>query len=461
VEVRQPDEPMGVIPVIVGGLGWLDPARGTLQRAALSELGQWLFALPEGGTACACFDVANDGGSSLHLYLFDRTGTLHGARTVPDWTPPGTAEVIEDAVLEPDGSGVIAAVAVQGPDTWRLKLADLAFGSSDVDATTTANLDLASFPDQRRLTMGLALSPDGNHLRITVRQFAGGFGEPSSVALAWVAERESGTWTAPRAVTHPGFGGRTLACGDAAWATNTDYVSLCLSPTPDDNGMLPSFLEIDRGDRLDDVELGEIAFQEPNGWLVDASHGVVYGWAAMSHQLLRVDVASGVLNRRSVVLVDGPTGSRRNAGPEATAPPPGQAPVLWQPTSVASQPATRPLVGSPDGTLLYAYGLEFATGAVGGGGPASTGVWVFDAATLAIVGHWQPAITYESIGLAAGGHLLVGVGSASTEERSVFGNHGPALAVHLTTDGSVIAIDRQLVLQLGGDPFLLPAGPGP
>ncbi|HXI46257.1 MAG TPA: hypothetical protein VNH13_08140, partial [Candidatus Acidoferrales bacterium] len=88
VEIRQPDEPMGVIPVIVGGLGWLDPARGTLQGATLPELGQWLFALPEGGTAFVCFDVAADGGSSLHLYLFDRTGTLLGARTVSDWTPP-------------------------------------------------------------------------------------------------------------------------------------------------------------------------------------------------------------------------------------------------------------------------------------------------------------------------------------------------------------------------------------
>jgi hypothetical protein len=262
-------------------------------------------------------------------------------------------------------------------------------------------------------------------------------------------------------VTHPGFGGRTLACGDAAWATNTDFVSLCLSLTPDDNGMLPSFLEIDRGDGLDDIELGEIAFQEPTGWLVDATNGIVYGWAAMSHQLLRVDVATGDVTRRPLFRVDGPSGSLLGAGVEATPPPPGTTPVLWQPTGRASQAVTRPLVGSPDGSLLYAFGLEFLTGAVGGGGPAPTGIWVFDAATLAIVGHWQPAITYESIGLAAGGHLLVGVGSASAEEQSIFGNHGTQLAVQLTTDGSIIAIDRQLVLQLGGDPFLLPAGPGP
>jgi hypothetical protein len=462
VELVQPAEPMGRIPVLIGGLGWLDPARGTVERAALPDGAQWLFALADGGTACLCFDVATDtGGADLHLDRFDRAGTLTFAESVPGWLPPGDVPVLEDAILEPDGSGVIAAAAVPASGVWHLRVLDLPFGESSQGATSESDLDLAALGDPLRLQLRIAVSPDGARLRISVRQLASAPAEQPSLGLAWIARRESGTWGPPqpfRQSDQPGL----VVCAAAAWATATDYVSICQAATANERGQLPTFVEIDRGDgRFELKDVGESAFQEATGWLVDGTHGVVYGWAAMSHQLYRIDVPTGQLTRRSFFRSDGPPGSLRGAGAEATAPPAGVAPVLWQPVGSAAQPFAGPLVGSPDGTLLYAMGLEFPSGTVGFGGPSSSGIWVFDAASLAIVAHWQPAITYESIGLAAGGHLLVGVGSASAEEQSVFGNHGPELAVHLTSDGSLIAIDRQLILQLGGMPFLLPAGPGP
>src|SRR2546423_7409120 len=41
VEIFRPTAPLGRLPVVLGGLGWLDPANGTFDRALGLGLGQW------------------------------------------------------------------------------------------------------------------------------------------------------------------------------------------------------------------------------------------------------------------------------------------------------------------------------------------------------------------------------------------------------------------------------------
>jgi hypothetical protein len=91
----------------------------------------------------------------------------------------------------------------------------------------------------------------------------------------------------------------------------------------------------------------------------------------------------------------------------------------------------------------------------------STGIWAFDADSLAIVGHWAPAADYIALGITADGGTLIGVGHPPGEEVDQFGNHGPLVVFHDARDGSVLSVIRGLTLRAGGDPFpLAPALPG-
>jgi hypothetical protein len=102
--------------------------------------------------------------------------------------------------------------------------------------------------------------------------------------------------------------------------------------------------------------------------------------------------------------------------------------------------------------------LLYATGLTGPGGD-STGVWVFDAQSLALVAHWPSLAAYRSLGLTNDGRYLIAIGGEGAAELDTFGQHGSELAIHDVADGSAVVILRQLELQFGGTPALLPAGP--
>jgi hypothetical protein len=65
---------------------------------------------------------------------------------------------------------------------------------------------------------------------------------------------------------------------------------------------------------------------------------------------------------------------------------------------------------------------------------------------------------YDALGLIGDGRYLVAVGNPGGDELDLFGNHGRELAVIDTRDGSIVAIQRRLVLRLGGSPTVLPPG---
>jgi hypothetical protein len=101
------------------------------------------------------------------------------------------------------------------------------------------------------------------------------------------------------------------------------------------------------------------------------------------------------------------------------------------------------LVQSPDGTRIYAIG------AASGGTPedpsGSTGVFVFDAATLALVTHWDPVADLVSLAISADGRYLYatglpGVDAAGRRELA----QGASVIVLDVADGAVRRIAGQL-----------------
>jgi hypothetical protein len=240
------------------------------------------------------------------------------------------------------------------------------------------------------------------------------------------------------------------------------FVELC--HVPRDDGRFNAFARFqDLRGRAWDVALGPFEVNEPFGWLVDGTHGRVYAWTSFDHGLFRIDAATRALSVRLLAGLDS-NGSPTvpTVTPEATSahatPDPHAGPAAWQPTARATETIESPLVGSPDGRLLYAAGLSFGVENAAGG-PGPTGIWVFDAGSLALVDHWAPALTYRALGLHPNGRYLVATGEPSAEEVAAFGNHGAELAVLDRRNGSVVVILRELGLRLGGTPLLLPAPP--
>ena len=93
----------------------------------------------------------------------------------------------------------------------------------------------------------------------------------------------------------------------------------------------------------------------------------------------------------------------------------------------------RALVGSPDGSLLFAVG-------VGSVSDSSSGVWVFDAQTLEIIERWPAAAAYSSIALLEDGRWLAAIGRPGVTATGSPAAWGTSLTVHDATTGRPILV---------------------
>lgn len=99
------------------------------------------------------------------------------------------------------------------------------------------------------------------------------------------------------------------------------------------------------------------------------------------------------------------------------------------------------VVVSADGTRVYALGVESENPETAD----STGVYAFDASTLAALGHWAPMAALESIAVSNDGRHVY---AAATGGVSATGNPGPefgaSITAYDTSDGSIAVIAGRL-----------------
>jgi hypothetical protein len=434
-----------------------------VQRTQGTDLRQFRFAMPDGGVACVCLEAGTGGsGPALRLDRYVSIGELTSVRTIDDWLPNGLVTGLEDAVLSPDGSEAVVASLVALDGGWGLRVQRIPFDATVPVVEREAPVDLATNADPNRLEVRAALAPDGSRLRVSVLQAADDAAGLPSLELGWDVAWDGSAWGQIQGV--PSLATRDAqpaTCQARAWVTPTVFFEGCLANKVQDDGSQELFARIDDGTgAANDIGLGFVPFLDPVGWLVDGTHGVLYGWTSMSHQLYRIQLP-GKLTLR--VMGTGALAGHpglADVPPEASVPPASPRRVQWQPTGSASEPLTTPLVGSSDGLLLYAAGLAFPTGPDAVGTGVSTGIWTFDAGSLALDAHWPAAAAYDDVGLTPDGRYLIALGGPNADELGRFGNHGPELVIHDPVDGSIVVILRSLVAAYGGIPGMLPAGPG-
>src|SRR5204863_10164710 len=96
------------------------------------------------------------------------------------------------------------------------------------------------------------------------------------------------------------------------------------------------------------------------------------------------------------------------------------------------------LVGSRAGSLLYAVGMRSTAGELSSGPlQASTGIWVFDANTLALLARWSAAAMYDEIGLRPDGRFVLAAGLEGVTAHGRVADWASSLTFHEAKRGSV------------------------
>jgi hypothetical protein len=165
--------------------------------------------------------------------------------------------------------------------------------------------------------------------------------------------------------------------------------------------------------------------------IVSPDGASLYAWNPISLKLTRVDLATG-------------TSTTSEAPKPTAAVDPLRALGRWlAPTAVAKSILQAGIAISPDGSRVYALGID--GNPAGEGFVGSAGVVVFDARTLALIGRWAPTADFDSIAVSADGKLVYAAGAPDVDAGGVQTNQQASITVFDATDGTVRLIAGQLV----------------
>jgi hypothetical protein len=228
-----------------------------------------------------------------------------------------------------------------------------------------------------------------------------------------------------------GCGERVLRAGAASdgrsWMVCTDAAT---------NTIVLRRLAAD-GTRLGDTPASGAVGVDGDSVAVSPDGRAVFAWNPATATLTRIDVTTGEKAEGQAQVAS------LEPGPLA-----GVAHWL-APTAAAKTFLYGGILVSPDGTRVYAAGIDEGTTEHDMSG--SSGIFVFDAATLTNLGHWEPAADYISLGISSDGRYVYASGLPRVDAN---GQPRPgqeaSISVHAAADGEVQVIAGQL-----GEQFLL------
>jgi hypothetical protein len=427
-----------------------DLATGTLGDDALGSYSgpTALVQRPAGGWLCVCgkwtaFGANGPTGLSLNLVAIDSGGNLGDPSEVRRLEgAPNPGEPVEvqyqlvDAAITvaPDGStAFIAWTARHGAAGWTSGIDVIDVAGGTVASSAVLPLEAVAAAEGRPITRNapsVMLSPAGDRILMTDFWFVE---DPDVANPAAGTER----WTSP-------FDGHALGAIAPLLATSADdCVEFGSGLIDADNFYLvcaPQFgdLTVRRltlaGDGIGDTKVARTG-QEFGESLFARSGDGLYIWDPVAAIMSRIDLRTGALTQSP------PASASRGEGPLDGLAALGRRIGRWIAPSVAAKVRLEPgLVLSPDGTRVYAIGVGFASPSGGG----STGVFAFDAATLAQLGHWDPTADFTSIAVSGDGRFVYAAAQGGVDALGVASRNGASVTVFDATDGSVRLIAGEL-----------------
>ena len=382
--------------------------------------------------------VIGSGGVTRHTVV----GTYLGSSDPGAAAEARPAPVVIGATVSPDGRWVYVGWAQQqGSQTWRLGI-DVVPWPLEKPPGGNAVIQHFELPPQESgdVTAGftaplLSVAPDGRHAVIRAHDFTF---EGQGRRHHWTASMTAdGQLSSPSAWDTTAVG--TLGAADCSnsfsdgsdegFASATTYFAVCV----DARAMV-------RVVQLDGTSVGDSA-SFPGGFggagLLDDAQNAYLFWDPFGGTVSRIELST--LQVTSATPAAGAT----TGDPVATL---ARRIGAWLvPTASAKVFLSPAMVLSPDGTRLYLTGATAATEATAS---ASTGVWVVDPATLAVLGHWPPTADFNSIALSADGSELYAAASATNgggpNAGSKPGNAPASVTVFDAATGTIKAIAGQL-----------------
>jgi hypothetical protein len=433
-------------PVISGGLRWLDAGAGSMSGQSTVWGGSgWIFAGNDGSALCVCYDSPWSQDGTVQRVTVVRYDALGGetSRVVAEElasTLRSFDAILRDVAVAPDRGSLYVAAAIRDNDGWAVSLDTINLDWAAIGGAAR-RLDLGRVANQEAgVIMGdptVRVSPDGRWVRVSVH-----YAPRRSVNLetpwteqVWLVDLAGSDGPVARqlpdrATDDPG------RCDGQAWATRTDYVVLCRETIGDSRRPVARVESIDRGQM--EYQLGDAIGRDDLDWLVDSAAGIVYRWSRYSHALARLDVRTGAVDSRSLGgSADEIAAVQPARGPLPT--PRAGALAAWAPLLPASSLGHPRLVGSRDGSLLYAIGMRSTAGELSSGPlQASTGIWVFDAKTLALLARWPAAAMYDEIGLTPDGRFVMAAGLEGVTADGRVADWASSLTLHDALGGSVV-----------------------
>ena len=428
--------PLPVTRLLLGsdaGFRSLDLRTGALSAPFTTDYADVVSTLPDGRILCICrvVQAVVDGGPAGRVTVVARTMSASGAvaREVRLGSYAGVHDATlssqdqgddagESTTLSPDGSIAYIGWVVRATPVWHA-------GLDVVDVATGRLLQRVAVPDEPTSIQSIqsyawapevALAPDGSS--IVIRQ---GIVTGASLS-AW------NRWSAPLAGSRigaltafaDGAGTAGDQCGDVVGEGYTAidrYFVVCVSG----QDLIARRVDLGGHPIGDSTLSGSMTSAQDYlvQTVVDQRAHALYAWDPGARRLARVDLATGTVATGSL-----PAGSA-STDPLAGI---GAAIGRWIAPSAAAKVLLQPgLALSPDGSRAYVLGLAgqgdqlFAEG--------SSGVWVFDTTSMAVVGHWAPTADFTSIAVsrdgslvyAAGSTALAGGGGAASGSITVFG----------------------------------------
>jgi hypothetical protein len=429
-----------------GDLAPTDACKGVFEHSYLR--------LPDGGVLALCKArtpslgservevslerVSGSGGVNQHVVVGSYVGS--GDQAAADNARP--APVVIDATVSPDGRWVYVGWAEQqGSRTWRMGVDTVPWppdGGAGGGSPVGQRFELPP-QDSGDVTGGftaplLRVAPDGQHAVIHAHDFTF---QDQGRRRYWAATMTAdGQLSAPSAWAVAGLG--ALGAGDCAggfsagsdegFASATTYFAVC----SDSRAVV-------RVVRLDGSPVGDSS-SFPGGFggagLLDRAGGAYLAWDAFGSIVSRIDLST--LRVTSAPLAAGATGG----DPLGAL---GRRVSAWLVPIASAKIFLSPgMILSSDGARLYVIG---ATAASSTGDSASTGIWVVDPATLAVLGHWPPTADFNSIAISADGLELYAAASATGAGPNAGpkpGNVPASVTVFDAATGTVKAIAGQL-----------------
>lgn len=163
------------------------------------------------------------------------------------------------------------------------------------------------------------------------------------------------------------------------------------------------------------------------GALVARAGNALFVWDPVAAGMARVDLGSGELTTSQPATATG-------TGPLDAVAALGRRVGNWiAPSALAKIFLDPGLVVSPDGSRVYAIGVTSSNPE----GSGSTGVFVFDAASLERLGNWAPTADFTSVAVSADGRFVYASGQGGVNADGVGSRNGASVTVFDASDGSV------------------------